>query len=209
MTKRSHDDQPNTETELVEEEDLPVTPEQISKVVNLAREQYKLDKEIERKEKELKDLNAALQKNKTVDLPAAMQDARMTECPLDEGYKIELVPIVHASVPSPNNKKVPDAVERNERGIAYLDKVAPDLVVTKLEIIFNRNEHKELKRFLGDNKRRKKPLEMNLTRTVNTATLGKWVRERDAAALETDDTAISIHRMKVAELIAPKKPKAI
>lgn len=183
------------------------TPEQIAEVFKLAREQYALSVEIALIQKELKEKSDLLEANITDTLPKAMEAASMEECPLDAGYKVVADTIIRASVPSPNNKKIPDAVERNERGIAYMDEVAPSLVETVVTTRFGRGEEADLKKMLVDNARRKKPLEMELTRTVNTGTLGAWVRARIEAGEPVDEEKINVQKLRVAKLVAPKKAK--
>ena len=213
MTKKiSHADQRNAPPEeelpiLGEEDAAPeATPEQIAEVIRLSREQFSLDKEIDKIEEELSKKKKALINNVENELPKAMEAAHMEVCPLNGGYETKLKTVIRASIPSLKSK-VPDAVERNAIGIAYMDEIAPDMVDTIVTIRYPKGTEKELKDLLARNKRRKNPLELELSRTVNTGSLQAWIAKRDAAGLATDDTKINIQRVKVAEVKAPKGKK--
>jgi hypothetical protein len=183
------------------------SPEKIAEVIRLAREQVRLSNEVDRAENDLKEAKRLLDLNKVDQLPKVMKETSLTVCPLDNGYKVELVPIVRASIPSATNKKVPDAEERNRKGIEYMDETAPDMVDTIVTIRYPKGTEEDLAKLLRDNKKRKKPLELELTRTVNTQSLSAWVRKRDAAGLPTDEDKLTIHRVTMAEVKAPPKKK--
>lgn len=205
-----HADQPNAPPDVVIEDAVAAegpTPEQMAKVVELAREQWKLLKEVDERTKDLKESKDKLTANQMVLLPKAMDEAGMDECPLGtEGLKVELYTNVTASIPSLQSK-AENAVERNQRGIAYMEERAPSMVETVLTIRFAKGEEKDLKKFLADNKKRKKPIEMSLSQTVNTGSLGKWVREEIKAGRAVDEEVLSVHRIKIAEIVVPKKKK--
>ena len=213
--KRAHADQPNTLTEVVdaEEDDSKATPDQIAQIMNISREQLKLVKKEEELKADAKKIAAEIWTNKTDLLPKAMKAAGFgagDECPLGEkGASVALDMIVRASIPSPDNKKVENAAEKNLAGIAYMDDVAPDLVETTLTFRFQKGEHKDLAKFLADNKKRKKPLEVEVKRVVNTASLSKWVSDKDKAGESVNDEAINVQRVEIAEVVLPKVKKAL
>lgn len=202
------------------EEQLPVLDEaeietpkataaQIARIVNVAREQVKIRKRVDTLSDQLKAASKELAQNVNVDLPKAMREAHQTSCPLgDKGAYVELDEIVKASIPSVSNRRVENAEERNAAGIAYMDSRAPDMVDTVLTIRFPKGTEKELARYLRDNKRRKKPLELDLTRTVHTGQLSAWVRRELEAGRDVDRDALNVHIIDVAEVKVPKPKKS-
>jgi len=211
----SHADQRNAPPEeeiLIDEseaaEEHVATAEEIAEVERLSREQYQLEYiDIEKAKEELGKMQAKLKANKEVELPKALAAIGRDNWPLNKGWKVEIDNIVRASIPSPKNKDVENALEKNRIGIAYMDEVAPSMVDTIVTIRYPKGTEKELKKLISSNKRRKNPLELELTRTVHSGSLKSWVAKRDAAGLPTDDTKISIQRIKIAELVKPKGKK--
>lgn len=215
QAKRAHADQVNTLTEVVdaEEDDSKATPGQLAAIINIGREQVKLMRAQEKAEDVLKKVKDDLWVNKTELLPKAMKAAGYSlgdKCPLGEkGAIVDFDSAVSASVPSADNKRVENAAEKNAVGIAYLDDVFPDIVETTLTFKFQRGEHKDLAKFLADNRKRKKPLEVEVRRVVNTNSLSAWVRRKDAAGESVDDAALNVYREEVAKVVLPKVKKAL
>jgi hypothetical protein len=212
MKKISHADQRNAPEDIVLDESEVAAPpaataEQIAEVVRIARLQYRLDRRVKAVDKVLKRAKQNLQANKTVLLPKAMTDAGMDECPLGEnGLKVEMYTDISASIPSLKGK-AENKVERNKAGIDFMDKRAPAMIDTVLTIRFPKGTEKDLAKFMRDNAKRKKPLEMEIERNVNTASLGAWVRAELDAGREVDEEALNVFKLKVAEIVTPKKKK--
>ena len=184
------------------------TPEQMAAVVNKARELLKADRRVDDADKELKEAKEARKIIQQVELPKLMKDATMTECPLGNGWTVELDKLVTASVPSPEGKAV-NARERHEKGIAYLDDVAPDLVKHTVTIKYARGQEKQLKKLLTNLAKYKPPVEVDVAATVHAQTLGKWVRTQDKLGKAVDEDALGVNRIDIAELVAPAKPKGV
>jgi len=184
------------------------TAAQIDKVLVLGREQLKLKKAVDVADENLSNAKKSLQNNKENDLPKALKAAHITgEFSLgNKGYKVVLGTVINASIPSLKSK-VENAEEKNAIGIAYMDKMAPDMVDTVVTIRYPKGTEKELQKLLRDNAKRKKPLELELSRTVNTGSLRAWIAKRDEAGLATDDTKLNIQRVEIAEVKAPKGKK--
>lgn len=215
MKKISHADQRNARPDeglpILEEEDAApehkATPAQLKRIIELSREQVKLERKLKKLGEDTKEASKLLQANKTDILPKALKAANLPEgTPLGGGASVEMKKVVRASIPSPRSKDE-DAAERNEVGIRYMDKVAPDMVDTVLTLRFRPGEEKELQRLMRDNNKRKKPLEYELTRTVNSQSLSAWVRKRDEEGVATDADKINIQRVDVAEVKLPKGKK--
>lgn len=209
--RNPHEDQRN-DMEVLDESDAEAaegaTPEQIAAILRLARQQFRLMRRLDAVAGVLKRAQGRLTANQMVLLPKAMLEAKLDECPLGErGAKVEMNTILKASIPNVNNKKVEKAAERNATGIAYMDLRAPDMVDTVLTIRFPKGTEKDLRRFQGDNKRRKVPLEMELNRTVNTGSLQAWIIRELEAGRSVDEEALNVHRVRIAEVVLPKVKK--
>lgn len=215
MKKVSHSDRRNAppEEQLVLEADDVVVPErkataaQLERVRTVARQQIKLTREIARDTEALKKKERELQTNKTDELPKALEAANLADgTPLGGGASVAVETKVRASIPS-LKAKVDNAEEKNAAGIAYMRRMAPDLIETTLTLRFPVGEEKELQRLLAQNARRKNPLEFEFAEVVNTARLKSWVEKRDEQGLATDADALNIQRFKIAEVVLPKVKK--
>lgn len=204
----SHADQANAPADVVldDVEEAPAaTAQDLAKVINIARDQAKLQKEVERLEIDLKKAKEKLLANKQSLLPKAMEEAGIKATPLGGGAHVEIETIVTASIPSPNSDRVENAEERNRIGIEYCDKHCPDLVKNKVTAFFPRGMEKLFTKFLRDLNKRKQQVEYTTERTVHGGTLGKWVRGQDKLGKSVDEVALGVHRIKVAEVVLPKK----
>lgn len=199
---------PNTTTELVDDlepADNEVKSEDLAAVINICRDQVRLQRAVDKAANDLEKLQGDLDANIQSLLPKAMKQAGVpNHLPLDGGAYVDLVTIVKARIPSLD--KDPD---KNAVGLAYVDKVAPDLPKTVLTIEFGRGEEKDLKKMLADLRARKKPLAMQVARTVHAGTLTKWVKEREKDGGAIDEQALSVHRFEMAEVKLPKVKKPL
>lgn len=202
-----HADQPNAPAEQVldDVEEAPApTGKQLANVIELAREQVKLQRLVTKLENELKIAKQSLTANKTILLPKAMDAAGIPATPLGNGAHVEIETIVTASIPSPNSDRVENAEERNRIGIEYLDEHAPDLIKNKVTAFFPKGQEKLFEKFLRDLNKRKIQIDYNFERTVHGATLAKWIRGQDKLGKTVDEAALNVHRIKVAEVVLPK-----
>lgn len=185
------------------------TPAQMARVVNLARDQVKMQREVDGFDDKLKAAKKKLAQNVNTDLPKAMRDAHLSgKVPLgNKGAYVELEEIVKASIPSARSDKVENAEERNALGIAYMDDRAPDMVDTIVTIRYPKGTEKELAKLLRDNQRRKKPLELELNRTVHSGQLSAWVRRELEAGRDVDREVLNVHTIDVAKVKMPKDKK--
>jgi len=201
----SHSDQPNAlPIDDIEEAPAP-SAKQLAAVIEIAREQVKLQRLVGKLQIDLQAAKQRLTANKSVLLPKAMDTAGVTATPLGGGAHVEIETIVTASVPSPNSDRVENAEERNAVGIEYCDKHCPDLVKNKVTAFFPKGLEKLFARFLRDLNKRKQQVEYTTERTVHGATLAKWVRGQDKLGKSVDEAALGVHRIKIAEVVLPKK----
>lgn len=206
--KNPHADQPNAPPgiEIDDVDEKPAaTKDQLNAVYLAAQEQQKLKQKKARLDSELEAVEALLNESKTVTLIGAMDTAHIDMYPLSAGYYVEAWTDIKASVPSPDNPKVEDAVERNAKGVAYIDEVAPDLLIHQITITYPKGSEKFVNKLLGNLKKYKPPIPYSQRTTVNQATLSKWARLKIEAGEKVDDEAISLKRKRMAEVFPPKK----
>jgi hypothetical protein len=150
------------------EENLPSNAE-VKEIADLAQIQISRQKRVEELEGSLKSANEALRKVQEVDLPAAMQQAGVSEIKLPNGMKISIKAGFSASVPKDRKQEVCQWLRSNGFG----DIVSEDVVVT-----FGRGEE-ELAAVAA-----KRLVEMGyqptLTTDVNTARLKSLISEQVA-----------------------------
>ncbi len=190
----------------VEIEEAPPPPEdKLKAITELAREQLRLLRKEALLKKELAEVTEQLNANQMAKLPKAMSEADVEEFQLKGGYGVAIEKFVHASIPSLSAKNMTkdEAKEKNERGIAYMDEQAPDLVKNLISIEFGRGEEKFFAKFLRDLAQRKRPVKAAFTRSVHASTLGKWVRERIEKGMSVDEEALNVHRTVKALVTLP------
>lgn len=183
------------------------TLEQLSNVIKAAREQKRLENEVDRLDKELKQAKKDLQLHVTTTCPKALEAAGMLVVPLDNGWSVEVEKLVTASVPSPFAKKAENALERNRVGIAYCEQYCPDLVNRTVTIEYPKGAEKQVKKLLTNLDRYKVPIPYTVESTVHSGSLGAWVRAQDSLGKAVDEAALGVYRANVTVLVKPKKPK--
>lgn len=187
------------------EEAPPPSEDKLKIITDLAREQLRLLRRQALLNRELAEVTEQLNANQMAKLPKAMSEADVEEFQLKGGYGVAIEKFVHASIPSLSAKNMTkdEAKEKNERGIAYMDEQAPDLVKNLISIEFGRGEEKFFAKFLRDLAQRKRPVKASFTRSVHASTLGKWVRERIEKGLPVDEEALNVHRTVKALVTLP------
>ncbi len=186
--------------------DRETDPAKLAEIIDKSRALLRADRRVDAVEKVLKRAKERMTYIASNELPKLMKDASLLECPLGKGWAVKLNTLVTASVPAPDGKAV-NAKERHEKGIAYLDDVAPDLVVHTVVIRYARGNEKQLKKLLTNLARYKPPVEVEVKAAVHSGTLGKWVRGQDALGKAVDEVALGVNRIPTAELVEPKRAK--
>jgi hypothetical protein len=167
----------------------------MARVIALGNEQVKLRREIAALEAQLAAKSLALKTNVEADLPQAMSEAGVEKFTLTGAIEVGITKVVRASIPKADS----------EPGLDWIDKNAPDLIKRELRIQFDRTEEKFFHKFMRDMKKRKKQPRMKYERTVHPQTLGKFVRERDAAGKGVPEKALGVYRVTAAVAVLPEE----
>ncbi len=189
------------------EEAKPATPEQLALVLNLARQQMKLQLEVAKAEEELKLKYEALKKCAEVDVPNALREVNLTELPLGEGWTVKMKKLIAGGITEANKEKAHAWLEKTNNG---------GLIKHVITISFGRDEDSWAKKFMRDLAQRKKPLNAERKDAVNTTTLGAFIRKEIEKAQEAGKDPkeaipfdlLGVFERTYAELVPPKKPKA-
>lgn len=182
------------------------TPQQLSTILSLARQQAKLAKEIDDIETALMAKKAALKASAEIALPNAMRDAGLDQMPLGEGWTVKLKTTLAGYISEANKAAAHTWLEEHGMG---------GLIKHVITITFGRDEDKFFNKFLRDLAKRKNPIKAERKDAVNVATLGATIREQVAKAQDEGRDPkealpfdlLGVYQVTTAELVAPKAKK--
>lgn len=157
------------EEEVMEVEAAPLpTDGELSKVRALAQLQLNVEARMARGEALLKALKAYHREISERQLPLAMKSLGMKDFTLLDGSSLEAKDFVVAGIPKTKTAEAHAWLEDTKRG---------DLIKHVLTVSFGRGEEAWAKKFMADLARRKRPLAVERTDSVNYQTLNAFVRE--------------------------------
>ena len=193
----------------IEVEPAPAaTAEDLAKILGLAREQVRIRLVIEKHEEEVKKLKLGLKQVTEKDLPEAMRAADLTTFDCGGGWSVILKPFVAASISEANRGAAHEWLDEHGMG---------GLIKRTIIVYFGKDEDRWAKKFMADLAKRKRPLDVERKETVHSGSLTAAVKEQIAKALEEgkDPRAelpfdlLGVYQAEVAELVAPKKARAV
>lgn len=188
---------PDVATDLIPLEDAkPLSDNEIKSVVELARQQWQLEKDIERLQAELEEKKRELDAISLKELPQLMTELGIRGQTMSDGTELELKEEVYGTI---TGEKAPLAfkwLEDHEHG---------DLIKRQFTILFGRDDEAWAKKFTRDLAQRKRPLNSSVKRAVHPQTLNKWLREMIKEGKSFPEELFGVHRRKVAVLKPPKK----
>ena len=188
----------------------------INRVTDKAREMYKLERSIERQEKELSATKEIYKNIQTEELPAIMaEEIAADELPFDNGYKLKLKPVIAGSIPSQSAiRKCKDPeekdslVSRRDEAFEWLrDNDAGSLISNTVSVVIPKSGE-------GEEKAKKLMLlahglglEAYREENVHFMTLNSYLKEQieseDGKDIPFDIFAVFVGKKAVIE--APKK----
>lgn len=184
--------------------------EALANILSLARTAKGVELEILDLEEKLAAKSKALKALREHDLPNALKEAGFSvgdQFDLGSGWHVKLKTFTSASISAANKEAAHAWLEDHGMG---------GLIKRVITISFGRDEEKWAKKFLADCAKRKKALNAELKEAVHAGTLTATVKEQIARAEEEGRDPASavpfdlfgVYRAEVADLVAPKKPKA-
>jgi len=206
MTSTPQAETPQAESNEVEAAET-ATPQQLSTILALARQQAKLAAEVVKAEEDLKAKKDALKQSAEIALPNALRDAGLDQMPLGEGWMVKLKTTLAGYISEENKPAAHTWLEDHGMG---------GIIKHLITITFGRDEDKFFNKFLRDLAKRKNPVEATRKDGVNTATLSAMIREQVAKAQEAGldprqalpFDLLGVYQVTTAELVAPKAKKA-
>lgn len=177
------------------EEDREPSDNELKSVVGLAREQYQLERDIEKLEEQLKEKREQLKNVAERELPQLMTEIGLSGYTLKDGTQLALQETVYASPTKDNLPAVHQWLEEHGSG---------DIIKRKFVIQFNKEDERWAKKFQRDLDQRKRPLDTTVDRAVHPQTLQKFVRESLVAGVNLPEDIFGIYKKKTTKLIPPK-----
>ncbi len=158
-----------------------VYTEGASKLSNLIRESMKVDEEISKVEKYLKDLKFKKRKVNEEDIPALMQEMGMDSVTVD-GNKVALRQFVHARIPD----------DKREEAFAWIRSVGEgDIIKHDVTVSFNTGQDNMAGAVLDD--LRNQGLDPAQKTHVHPQTLKAWVKGRIESGKEIDFDTFGVY----------------
>lgn len=175
----------------------------LKKISTLAAQYIALEKEIADLEAQLAAKQAALKVVRELDLPTAMTEVGTTGFDLVGGGSVKLKTGYVAGISEKNRLAAHTWLENHGSG---------SLIKRTFTISFGKGEETWARKFERDMAQRKRPLQCERKDAVHTQTLGKFVREKIAAAKsngispekEIPFDLFSIFELRYAEVEQPK-----
>lgn len=165
----------------------------LAEVAALAESQVELEARIAAAETRLEVLRAEHHRLAGQLLPEAMRALGLTTLKLVSGEKVDVKPILRASIPA----------EHRDAALAWLDAHGfGDLVKHDVSASFGKGEDAEARLFLELAVARGVPVEDR--RTVHPQTLAAFVREQDDAGAELPEQLLGVFRADVAKITRPR-----
>jgi len=199
---KSGPDHVSKEAPAVEVEEAPaettVTDEQRKSVADQCLEAKALEDEIageeavtDEKRKRLRDMLDRV-------LPEAIKAIGVSEVPLLGGEKVKLKDIKGGYIKADNR----------EEAHAKLEEYGEDAIIKRVATVeFGKGDQEWFEKWMRDNAKRKKPLNISLKEAVNAQTLDAWVRERLRTGQEIDRDLFGVYEITRAQIVRPKALK--
>lgn len=163
----------------------------LARLSGLALDQKRAEAEVARLEEELKTAQARLRDIAEHQLPALMDEAEMSEFTTKDGIKISVKEVIRGSIPASNASKA----------FAWLEEHGHDnLIKREFKIEFGKDEEAWAKKFARDLAKRKRPLKVQLKRTVNPRTLQAFVREQLEEGVDIPLNLFGVFRQRFSKI---------
>ncbi len=201
-TIKSGPDHVVKEAPAVELEEAPseqtVTDEQRKSVADQCLEAKALEDEIAGEEAATDEKRKRLRDMLDRVLPEAIKAIGVSEVPLLGGEKVKLKDIKGGYIKADNREEAHGKLEEYGEG-AIIKRVAT--------VEFGKGDQEWFEKWMRDNAKRKKPLNISLKEAVNAQTLDAWVRERLRTGQEIDRELFGVYEITRAQIVRPKALK--
>jgi hypothetical protein len=196
--------------DLMEDAKPVAKPSDLKQIVELAREMYRLHKEIEAEMKALDAKQAAFNLLRLTVLPERMEVAGLKSFELDNGYLIQIEDLISASIPTESAIEKADGVDkvallkRREAALKWLrSNKAESLIKNKLVAEFGKGEDKAAKKFFKLIS--KAGYQTKCEEAVNYQTLNAFIKESLRNGKEVPAEPFALFIGKKAEISQAKQ----
>jgi hypothetical protein len=187
-------------------------PEDVTAVVDLARELYKLHVEIVELDRQRAEKAKKFNELQMVTLPERMASSGLASFQLANGYIVSIKEFISASVPTETQVDDAEGVEkavlldRRKKALKWLrDNKAGDLVKNKLTAEFGKGADKFAKKFFNMIKKAGYPTKCE--ESVNYQTLNSFIKEQLAKGVDIPSEPFALFIGKKAEIKKEKEKK--
>ena len=165
------------------------TDEEISQIAELAQKQRELDREVEAKEKELKDIKERRRKVAEEDLPAALDQAGVSDVTLSDGSRIVVKEDLKVNIPKAKKEQAAEWLTQNG---------ASALVKEDVHIPFNKGQEEEVNELTRDLDNR--GYTYNVEPAVHTGSVKKFLKEYMEEGGELPEDVMNIYPYRETEI---------
>jgi hypothetical protein len=171
----------------------------MDKLTKEAEEMASLEEKITNQEKALADLKADYKKLSEESIPTLMGNLKLDEIKTENGFKVEIIKTMRASIPAKDEQKKQKALEW------LIEHKFENLIKEQVKIEFGKGESKFSKKFKGDLKKRKHKLRWSAAETVHPKTLSAFIDEQMQAGKQIPMDIFQAAYVKKASITLPKK----
>lgn len=176
-------------------QDVEQEKTQLAKLHDAVESQTELEAKIASQKAELKESEQQLKTLTTRTIPDLMDILGMSEFTTRGGHKVAIKEIIRAAIPK---KYLNEAIQW------LFDNGHERLVKQDCVISFGREDESWARQFLGQMKRRKRPLNAVWKRGVHSQTLSAWAREKLSEGVDFPADLFGLFRQRVSKVDMPK-----
>lgn len=194
-----HVEQPNFDYGEDADLDRENKNEIMDKLTTSATEQARLIVKISKQEEEIAKLKTDFKKLSEDTIPKLMEELKLDEIKTSNGFKVEIIKAMRASIPAKDEKKKGEALQW------LIDHEFENLIKKQFKIEFGKRESKVAKRFERDLNKRKHKLRWSAQETVHPKTLSAFIDEQMQNGKQIPMDIFQAAYVKKAEVTLPKK----
>ena len=165
----------------------------MSRIEGLAQEQLDAQARVEALEAQLAEAKVALNVVKEYKLPNLLEEAELGKSKVvtPGGIVINLKEVIRGSIPKGKEEPAHEWLEENGNG---------NLIKRVVTIDFNKDQEAWARKFMADCKKRKKPLNLKLVRSVHASTLRSFIKGALADGVAIPMDVFGVYRQRFTDV---------
>lgn len=174
-----------------EDRALPIGDNAMAQLKGLAQEQADLEAKIAELTAELAKATADHKDVSERKLPSLMETMGLDYMKFNTGLEVKVSEHIHTTIPK----------DKQTAGFGWLDANGHGKLIKREFVIkFPREEEAWANKFAADLAKRKKPVDLEMKKSIHPGTLKAFGKEQLSKGIELPEDGFSVHRNKVAEL---------